>query len=58
MKIPIAKCKHCGTLFVLDGGRHCYECYPDWVFQNKETPWEHIGWISEGVLVVCAEVAL
>ena len=54
MRIPIAECRHCSGLFVLEhyaeGSNHCPDCYM--------TPWRHIGWIDEGILLVWNEVVL
>lgn len=64
MRIPIARCAHCSGLFVLEhyaeGSNHCSDCYPNLVEKNDGgmTPWKHIGWIDEGILLVWNEVVL
>ena len=65
MRIPIAECRHCSGLFVLEhyaeGSNHCPDCYPSIKYKlgsQDMTPWRHIGWIDEGILLVWNEVVL
>lgn len=59
MKTPVARCSHCGALFLLqyyaDGNNHCQTCNNVEDTADGKTPWEHIGWCDEGNLVVWHE---
>ena len=57
MSRPIARCAFCKRLFWLETS--CPDCFPKPLIDMSEmTPWKHIGWADEYMLLTWDEVAL